>query len=276
MAKLVAIGDSLTQGFQSLAITHTDLSFPAMIAERMGLDLDTFRLPDFRGAGGLPCSIEWLARRLEDVYGPDISTFEWIRALHRIPALLDEVEDHWERGKGSRPSKNVDYHNLAVWGFEVGDALDISAALAREKYVHTKDGFLATPSSPRERTAYRVLNPEHKTDRNDDTQVGIAKRIREQEGRIDHLIVWLGANNCLRTVIDLELVETSSSSPGPFSSFTLWSKSAFESDYSRLANAIAGVGARHVYVATVPHVTIPPITRGIMKHRGRDRTGDRR
>jgi hypothetical protein len=37
MAKLVAIGDSLTQGFQSLAISRTDLSFPAMIAERMGL-----------------------------------------------------------------------------------------------------------------------------------------------------------------------------------------------------------------------------------------------
>lgn len=37
MAKLVAIGDSLTQGFQSLAITHCDQSYPAMIADCLGL-----------------------------------------------------------------------------------------------------------------------------------------------------------------------------------------------------------------------------------------------
>ncbi|MGK7877493.1 MAG: hypothetical protein AB4426_30585 [Xenococcaceae cyanobacterium] len=30
--KLVAIGDSLTQGFQSGSISKTDLSYPAMIA----------------------------------------------------------------------------------------------------------------------------------------------------------------------------------------------------------------------------------------------------
>ena len=88
MAKLVAIGDSLTQGFQSLAITNTRSSYPALIAERLHLAPHEFRLPNFTGAGGLPCSLEWLARRLEDSYGADINAFEWLRALHRIPALL--------------------------------------------------------------------------------------------------------------------------------------------------------------------------------------------
>ena len=38
MAKLVAIGDSITQGFRSLAISDVDLSVPAMLASSLGLD----------------------------------------------------------------------------------------------------------------------------------------------------------------------------------------------------------------------------------------------
>ncbi|MBX3722053.1 MAG: hypothetical protein KF713_09450 [Turneriella sp.] len=49
MAKLVAIGDSLTQGFQAMAITHCDQSYPAIIADCLGLD--QFRLTDFMGSG---------------------------------------------------------------------------------------------------------------------------------------------------------------------------------------------------------------------------------
>src|SRR6266545_466798 len=121
MAKLVAIGDSLTQGFHSLAITNTDQSYPAMIARVMNLRQDEFRLPDFRGKGGMPCSIEWLARRLEDHYGRDLRGFEWIRAIHRIEDCLDEVEDYWERGPGNMAKADTLFHNLAVWGFSVGD-----------------------------------------------------------------------------------------------------------------------------------------------------------
>lgn len=36
-----------------------------MIAECMGLGTGEFRAPNFKGAGGLPCSLEWLARRGE-------------------------------------------------------------------------------------------------------------------------------------------------------------------------------------------------------------------
>ncbi len=69
MAKLVAIGDSLTQGFQSLAIQKTNLSYPALIAECLGLPIPDFRVPDFMGKGGLPFNIEWLSRELEIKYG---------------------------------------------------------------------------------------------------------------------------------------------------------------------------------------------------------------
>jgi len=269
MAKLVAIGDSLTQGFHSLAITNTHQSYPAVIGHAMGLDVTTFQRPDFRGKGGLPCNIEWLARRLEERYGANLSTFEWLRAVHTIAELIDEVEDYWERGKGAKPGPDAAYHNLAVWGFEVADAVNITAALCRQAIEGSKDEWFRPPSSPRLRTALRVLNPAHTDARWDDTQVSIAKRIAAQEGGIEHLIVWLGANNCLKTVMRLKVKETGDEPPGANSDYTLWTPKAFTKDYTRLANEIDEIGAENVYVATVPHVTIPPITRGIMEDRGR-------
>ena len=128
MAKLVAIGDSLTQGFQSLAIQKTNLSYPAMIAECLEKPIPEFRVPDFMGKGGLPFNIEWLSRELEIRYGKDISIFEWPFATDHIIDLLDDVEDYWERGKGARPKKDLLYHNLAVWGFEVADAYTINSS----------------------------------------------------------------------------------------------------------------------------------------------------
>ena len=60
MPKLVAIGDSLTQGVQNGAIYNTHLSYPALIAEVMGLKVpDDFRVPRFPGEG-IPLNLEWL------------------------------------------------------------------------------------------------------------------------------------------------------------------------------------------------------------------------
>jgi len=268
VARLVAIGDSLMQGFQSLAITHTEQAFPALIAECMGMPAGTFRAPNFHGAGGLPCSLEWLARRVEDKYGADLNPFEWIGAVHTIPSLLDEVEDYWERGPGSQAHAPVDYHNLAVWGFEVGDAYGIDSNICLEHIRRPKEDLVSLPSEPRLRTAYRVLNPSQDPRANQDTQLAIAERIGRNEGGIDHLLVTLGANNCLATVVDLEVRETGATPPGPNSDFTLWSPAAFETEYAELAHRLSGIGARHTYVATVPHVTIPPITRGVMANKG--------
>lgn len=268
MAKLVAIGDSLTQGFASGAITHTELSYPSMIAEAMGLDDVNFRQPNFRGAGGLPCNIEWLARKLEEKYAQNISFFEWIGAVPAMQAFLDEVEDYWERGRGSLPDSEILFHNLAVWGFEVGDAFALSSEMCRQRSTDNDDDFFGIPSEARARTGYRVLNPSQSVARAKSTQISIAKEIAT-ESTIEHLIVFLGANNCLSTVLELEIRETRALPPGPFSNCTLWTQSAFEKEYSSLVDAILSIGAQHVYVATVPHVTIPPITRGVMSHRGR-------
>ena len=56
--RLVALGDSMTQGFMSGAIFATDLSYPALIAREMGLDPSQFRVPAFAALGGLPVNLE--------------------------------------------------------------------------------------------------------------------------------------------------------------------------------------------------------------------------
>ena len=269
MAKLVAVGDSLTQGFQSLAINKTMLSYPAMIAESLGESVPDFRVPDFLGKGGLPLNIEWIARGLEERYGSNINPFEWLFAIDAIGDLMDEVEDYWERGKGYKKTNDALYHNLAVWGFEIGDAYNITAEMCKKAVKKTKDDWFRPPSAPRMRTAYRVLNPAKVSERKPDTQLEVVRKIKAEDGEIENLIVWLGANNCLGTVTRLKIDETPDDPPGPFSSYTLWKPVAFEKEYDELARQIQEVGATNVYVATVPHVTIPPITRGIMKDRGR-------
>lgn len=267
MAHLVAIGDSLTQGFQSGAITHVDLSYPAIIARSMGLPPERFRVPDFQGEGGLPCNIEHLARTLSNKYGARINPFEWVSAPSEVHDFLDRVEDYWERGRGADPGFDTTYHNLAVWGFEVGDAYNIDAQYCHDR-IGKADNFLAIPSEARLRTAYRVLNPAQISARMKDTQVSIARRIAQTEG-IKHLIVWLGANNCLGSVLGLKVEETGPHAPGPQSGKTLWSASAFREEYEQLAAHLKDIGAQHTYLATVPHITIPPLTRGVMRGGGK-------
>src|SRR5688500_15720776 len=122
MAKLVTIGDSLTQGFSSFAISRTDQSYPALLARALGLAGADFKQPDFRGAGGLPLNLEHLLRRVQAKVGAQVALLEWPAALVEVTRVLQEVEEYWERGPGSLPAPDEMFHNLAVWGFEAGDA----------------------------------------------------------------------------------------------------------------------------------------------------------
>ena len=76
MHRLVCLGDSLTQGFKSGAISEPGLSFPAIIAWEMGLAKEKFRYADFSGEGGLPVNIEHLLRRVDQQFGRQLSPWE--------------------------------------------------------------------------------------------------------------------------------------------------------------------------------------------------------
>lgn len=275
MAQLVAIGDSMTQGFASGAISQTEKSYPKIIADCMGIARTEFRQPNFRGAGGLPINIELLARDLEQKYGSTIDTFEWVSAVFDINAFLDRVEDYWERGTGAKPiGMDVLFHNLAVFGYQAGDSF-ITAKECKDRFAKSIDNvLLPITSASRERTAYRIFNPNFNplldTAR---SQISVAKEIVAREGKIDNLILALGANNALGALTRLEIKETGLNSPGAFSKFNLWSANAFRQDFTALAkevDTLMPVNSGNVFIANVPHVTIVPLANGVMRSGGQD------
>lgn len=279
MAKLVAIGDSLSQGFLSGAISRTEWSFPALIARSLGLDVPrTFRVPIIPG-DGLPLNIERLLRQMRRSLGDDISRWEWfIEVSYLVRKYFDQVEDLFERGKGSRPAAfGGSYHNLSVWGFRVLDSFTVDwnycQTAIEDKEGWLDDDFLGLPSAPMYRTAGRVLNPKWREDREDWTQINHLQHIAATEG-IENLILFLGANDCLRTVTSLEVNDMEpgvSDDPRERRQWNLTHPEVFKRDYERLAEKVSkAIGQdTKVFVGTIPHVTIPPITQGIPPYQNR-------
>ena len=287
MPKLVAIGDSLTQGVQSGAIFETELSYPALIAEAMGLDVpNDFRVPTFPG-NGLPVNIEWLLHSMRRNLGESINWFEW---RFEVPFLLanrlDRVEDMYERGEGSRRTEYSGvFHNLAVSGFRVFDSFGVDDVYCREeinrKEKWIEDDFLGLPSASMYRIAQRVLNPGDIKERREWTQIRNLQELHnEDENGVENLILFLGANDCLKTVKDLQIREMENEVPSDIegrrqynltSKHNLTSVEVFESDYRKMVKkiekAISSKSKTRVFVGTIPHVTIPPITRGIGRRR---------
>jgi GDSL-like Lipase/Acylhydrolase len=277
MLTFASIGDSLTQGFQSGAIHKTGWSYPTIIARALGLDVPLdFRVPRIPGPG-LPLNIEDMLRRIHDALGDNVSLAEWILKFPRIAHdYIDEIEDYYERGGGTLPPKfRGVYHNLAVWGFTVneGVALDYKLCVKaiEEDEGWIEDDFLGTPSAPMYRTAQRVLNPGRQADRETDTQVKALARLAAEKP-VDVLLLWLGANDCLGTVLTLEIRDMQDAT-GPIPKdplkrldWNLTSAKQFEADYQSLIDTVSAAlegQATKIFIGTVPHVTIPPITSGV-------------
>lgn len=289
--KLAVLGDSLSQGFQSGAIWRTDLSYPCMIAKALGMAPGTdFRFPVIPGRGrppddpdgpqvlGLPFNIEEALRFVQRATGEDVSTLEWlVQFPFRLAQQFDATEAYYERGEGDRPQPvSETYHNLAVWGFTVHDAIALTpeacdAIIAQEEGRRADDPF-SSPSASQYRTGKMVLNPGNRRELRRSTMVDRLRQLVEAEGEPEILIIWLGANDCLGTVLDLQVRDMADSSSivpaDPVSRYKRWnltSVNQFKSDYGRLvAEVQAIVGTRsQVFVGTVPKVTIPPVVRGL-------------
>ncbi|PRQ07557.1 SGNH/GDSL hydrolase family protein [Enhygromyxa salina] len=280
---IVALGDSLTQGFQHGAMHRPDWSFPAILARSLGLSVPAqHRVPEFLGAGH-PLNLEHFVRHLERELGPRIETGELLRRLPRlVPAYLDEIEDFYERGPGSKPSRSDTYfHNLAAWGFRVGDALRLTpracAAMIEQQEGRIQDDPLGLPCAPMYRSARQVLNPASVPARDDATMLGNLRALAAAEP-IDVVTLWLGSNDCLATVLEMHIEDTPRSYVGtdPIARrrFNLSSAAQFHEDYDRLLDEIAQIlagnpGRGQVYVGTVPHVTILPLTNGLGRQQGK-------
>lgn len=278
--KLAAIGDSLCQGFQSGAISKTSWSFPAIVARSFGLDVPgDFLVPHVPGPG-LPLNIEDMLRKLELRVGPELGAAQLARTLQFIPDYLDEMEDYHERGVGSLPTKfSGVYHNLSVWGFALAEALSLTPKRCRRAIKDSEgwieDDFLGLPSGPMYRTAQRVLNPGDIAERRTDTQLDALERSLKQRAPIDALILWLGANDALGTVLTLSLndmarepADALPSDPVELLKWNLTSEERFRSDYADICERVGTLLDAYspntrVFVGTVPYVTIPPLARGV-------------
>src|SRR4051794_22100070 len=246
--RLVALGDSLTQGFQSGATINGDLAYPALIARAQGW-FDAYRAPRYGGpGGGLPLNVEWLLRDLEARYGAGLSLWETPAAALRIRSLMDAGEDYWERGAGRAAPRVTDITQaLAVVSWDLRDALSWTAeSLAAAIGVPGDDVIAQIVENFRLRAALRVYPGSSQT-------LLDAARTLGEAGGIETLVVMLGANEALDAVVELRVAWGD----------TVTLPSAFVTQLQTLEAEVERVAARHVIWATVPHVTIAPLARGV-------------
>ncbi|MCW5770599.1 MAG: hypothetical protein KIT16_03110 [Rhodospirillaceae bacterium] len=281
--KLFTIGDSISQGFMSLAAARTDLSFSSLIAKTMGIA--GYSVPDWPG-GGHPVNLELAFRRIEKLCGPNVNLLEWPLVMANIASLMDDVEDIYERGARA-PDKPVAgntewFHNVAVRGYDVADAWLVTPALcraqiAKESKFLFNDGFLALPSASFFRTALDVLNPSRNPKYDSWSALDWLKFHHDREG-VENFILWLGSNNALGTIVDLKVKATNDPRLGyrtemshtERADFNLWSPEHFAEEYASLIDRVVAIMEPNrqradwrVFVGTVPAVTIAPLAKGV-------------
>jgi hypothetical protein len=281
--KLLTIGDSVSQGFMSGAAARTDLAYSTLIARSM--NLTDYRYPKVWGAGGLPLNLEVVLRQLEQKYGVDVSGFDWLSVTQTLGKIIDNVEDYYERGKGAAnqrdPSGTEFYHNIASQGFDVADSWLVTPKVCREEIADSDnkergDNVFGFPSATFYRTALKVLNPALKPQFDEYNQLEWLRHHATQEG-VDNLILWLGANNALGTVMGLSINQTPGNGSRSLLSLSrkqretwnLWHPKDFEVEYTELLDRVDLIMQNNrnpnfnVFVGTVPLVTIAPLAKGV-------------
>jgi hypothetical protein len=302
--RLVAIGDSLTHGFHHFAVCDTDLSYPAMIAYELG-SYDQFKRPRYANEhGGLPLNLEYLARRIDATDAADLPLAD-AAIIARSYQFAHEVANIWEQSARYPPQHQWIVDCLAVFGWDISDVLTrtaqgYEASIVRGPIVGSQWGPHAHATllqhlmqaglaileaetavgkivtlfhNAQAQAALDVLNPSRNPRFQESTAVDLATALG-QEGTvetpgvgdgIETLIVWLGSNNALGSVIGLnlvwteELVDLAASPPEA----TVWRPDHFAQVLGTLVERVKAIKARHVIWATVPHVTIAPLTRGV-------------
>jgi hypothetical protein len=297
--RLVTLGDSLTHGFHHGAVYDTDLSYPALIAYELG-SYDRFSRPRYENEiGGLPLSLEYLARRFDPAGGP----FADAEIIAQGYQYAHAAADVWEQSGRRPPQHQWMVNNLAVFGWNVSDLLNQTAkqyqaslvqgsqsktqaqANLLEHFIQAGRAALEAKTAvgkigdlfhnARALSALNVLNPSGNPKFDEMTALDQATALGEEgtveapgsgDG-IETLIVWIGSNNVLGSVISLNLSWTEGlledKLTGDPSDATVWRPTDFAKVFAALVDRVKAVKARHVVWATVPHVTIPPLAKGV-------------
>ncbi len=275
--KLFTIGDSISQGFMSGAAARTDLCYSTLISKNLGIN--EYKFPKWE-CKGLPINIEEIFRRLQESYGTEIITLEWFSSmLTTIPKYLNEVETYYETGVGAEgikyPSGEEFFDNVSVRGFNVSDSWLIKPNYCIKKIAENEstNGNYSVVDKSFLRTALKVLNPQLLAEHNDKSQMDWLKFHCNNEG-IDTVMIWLGANNALGTILDLNVKFTNGKGKETITEsdsldFNLWHPADFLEDYKILLNKVDdaidnGLNKEtKVFIGTVPLITIAPLAKGV-------------
>ncbi|MEW6493496.1 MAG: hypothetical protein AB1589_13470 [Cyanobacteriota bacterium] len=278
--RLVTLGDSLTQGFQSGAIFNTKLSYPAIIAREMGWN--QLRYPTYDGPGdGLPLNLEHLARQIEKKFGETIQWWEFTSFLSFVGDYLDKTEDYWEREAGSIPpeAKGNINHNLAVYGWDLRNTLSRTADICKEVLAQnpSEDDYLRqVVDYHNERAAIRVLNSARDNNGKSLTPLQAAAALSREgtlenndEDGIETLIILIGSNNALGSILTFKVEWTAQGYEDMAINdrYTVWRPIHFKAELDKIVEEVKKIRARHVIWGTVPHVTIAPFARGVNNNR---------
>jgi hypothetical protein len=276
--RLVTIGDSLTEGFMSAAVYRTDLSWPAIAAYELGLGAEQFRFPTYEwpaGPGGLPLDLERFARAFERRFGDRLDFWEIVAAGLWTRNYMDRVEDFWERGDGAAtPPSGSPFHNMAVYAWDVLDPQLLTASIVAGRLRRPAGDQVLSQlvEHHQDRAAWPVLQRARQGTRGRTVLDAATAMSKGNEG-IETLVVILGSNNALGSVVYLEPVWT----PEGYADLTpderlvakrgctVFRPSAFAADWDELVRHLRGVAAQHVVIGTIPAVTIAPIARGTHK-----------
>jgi len=286
--KLFTIGDSVAQGFMSGAAARTDLSFSTLIARK--LNLTDYQYPVWE-AGGLPLNMEDVLRALNKRYGSNISGLEWLTFLPTVNKVIDTSEEYYERGPGRAnlpyPGKVNYFHNVAARGFDVTDSWKVTPEVAWNNIQNavpqkSDDQFLAVADASLYRTALKVLNPALARDaagrfKQNLSQLDWLKYHAQKEG-VENVCLWLGGNNALGTIVDLQIRQT----PGDKSPITkthdekvanrwnLWHPTDFAVEFEEMLQRVHTIMSSQpeqtdwkVFLGNVPLVTIAPLAKGV-------------
>jgi hypothetical protein len=278
--RLVTIGDSLSHGFMSAAVYRTDLSWPAITAYELGLSHDQFRFPTYEwptGPGGLPLDLERFARAFEKRFGDRLDFWEIVSAGLWTRDYLDRVEDYWERGEGAAtPPPGDPFHNMAVYGWDVLDPQVLNATVVADRLKRraTDDLLSQLVEQHQDRAAWPVLQRARKGSRARTVLDAAADLSRRPGEGVETLVVILGANNALGSVVSLDPIWT----PEEYPDLTpeqravvkrgcnVFRPSAFAADWELLVEQLRKIDAQHVMIGTIPSVTIAPIARGAYRN----------
>lgn len=90
--RLVCLGDSLTQGFQSGAVFNNKLNYPAFLAQAMGIK--QFKQASFSAQSGLPFNLEMLLKGIEYEFGPTIEWDEIVGLSNYVIKTIHRIKNH--------------------------------------------------------------------------------------------------------------------------------------------------------------------------------------